>query len=1216
MPAAVVAAPQRAPRRARYLIPLGTPRRRELLAALAVLGVLGGLLFAPVTLGLAVAFHAVGKVTRWRPVWLAVPAVCGVVWVLAIGPAAALAGFLAAPRAVVALLTGVTIAPARLAHLGTASTGSVRWFPGQFPIALILAAGVAAVAWWLDWLHTDEWRLPAARPGLVSLCHRRFTAAFVRSGGVLTRSGACLGVDAGTGRPAAVPWRAAERGVLVTGSVPPAVAASGFQLAHAAIRLRKPVIVVDLAADGGLAGSLAAVCAATGAPLQVFGAAGSGYYEPLRDGDPARRAALVMGMLDWERAPDSARLGCQACLTDVFAVAAAAPADPGVAMLDDVAGLLRPGALAARMERVPPYHPRRLLLAGQVVMTADMLASGGSMAAFMADQLAGLRASPLGRWLGPAPAAGPGLAISVAEVVRTRGVALFPLDRAAHGRAADTIANLVAQDAAGVYAGRHRAAIGGDGLAWFGHCETVDPQALAGLAGAGTGLATVLSTTAAAAAGWLADQVSVLVLHRLDDHALAGRLAWLTGQRLVAAGPGSVGPAQAATGWPEPGGAPGDAGGGPAGPPRPPGLPGPAAVTGGPPFRAGRVYLGWQYAVAHPDPGPPPRRPVPPGPEELNPGWLAAQRREERLLTRYWKVLAGGSLAATALVLALGRSGLLNPALTVAGAAALVVLVGLGARVIWRVRRDLHATVAAEVRRVGAARADHEGQQFGRLEDHARRFRSWQACQQMFARQPLWYPVALPDGIDRVDVAGGTLAGCMGISPLVWLLPGDLPRLDLGVGMPAEPLADVLAASASADRPAGGGSDPARDHAIVARVIGALGEGAGIATVTAGLRALAQVGDPRDDIEAGRLTAAQLERVTGLFGRGAADRVVIERAMALEARLRALDRLGSEPSPLPRSALRVIALDRGGTTYGNAMLGTYVAVSLTHLLRQAPPGRPWRHTLCLAGVDRLGGEVLDRLCDACESTRTGLVLTYRSIPAQVRERLGRGNAAVAFMRLGNAEDARVAAEQIGTEHRFVLSQLTDTVGASVTGTSGWSYTSTVGTADSASVSASTSQTTGRSRGRGHTQADIAPFGARTASGSREVSASSGTSDSESITEGINASTSWGWSTSEAIGMNESLASTTQRSREFLIEPHQLQQLPPSAVIVSYASRRGRQVVLADANPAILALPTVSPLGLDEARQAQAAGPTSQALGEQAGEPPAGAARQWAPGAAP
>jgi hypothetical protein len=125
-------------------------------------------------------------------VWLAVPAACGVVWVLAIGPAAALAGFLAAPRAVVAVIGGVVTDPARLTHLDTVSTGSVRWFPGQFPIALILAAGIAALAWWLDWLHTDEWRLPAPRPGLVGVCRRRLTMAFVKSGGALPY-GACPG---------------------------------------------------------------------------------------------------------------------------------------------------------------------------------------------------------------------------------------------------------------------------------------------------------------------------------------------------------------------------------------------------------------------------------------------------------------------------------------------------------------------------------------------------------------------------------------------------------------------------------------------------------------------------------------------------------------------------------------------------------------------------------------------------------------------------------------------------------------------------------------------------------------------------------------------------------------------------------------------------------------------------------------------------------------
>src|SRR5262249_30950950 len=155
---------------------------------------------------------------------------------------------------------------------------------------------------------------------------------------------------------------------------------------------------------------------------------------------------------------------------------------------------------------------------------------------------------------------------------------------------------------------------------------------------------------------------------------------------------------------------------------------------------------------------------------------------------------------------------------------------------------------------------------------------------------------------------------------------------------------------------------------------------------------------------------------------------------------------------------RVVAADPGGGAFGNSVLAAYVTVTLTHLLRHARPGRPWRHTVCVAGAQALPGAVIDRLAGACEATRTGLVLAYRSIPPHVRERLGRGNAALAVMRLGNAEDARSASEQIGAEHRFVLSQFTDTVGASVSDTAGDSYTSTVGTARSASASRSRSQT--------------------------------------------------------------------------------------------------------------------------------------------------------------
>jgi hypothetical protein len=654
-------------------------------------------------------------------------------------------------------------------------------------------------------------------------------------------------------------------------------------------------------------------------------------------------------------------------------------------------------------------------------------------------------------------------------------------------------------------------------------------------------------------------------------------------------------------------------------------------------IRPDRVYLGWQYAPLHPDPGPVPRRPVPPATEEVNPGWVDAQRREDGRLTRPLKLTVAASAAATCLVLALGLTGLLNPWLTGAGLAAGLAAGAVSGRGVRRDERALRERITAEQQRVEQIRAVQRRRLAARQEQHARQVRSWESRREAFDGQTQWYAVSLPSQVDRVDVAGGTLAGWSalltmiaaprlsaggdvtvldltegsvardliavarraGIEPLVWVMPGDLPRLGLGTGLGASALADVLAATVAAcDEPGsgapggagGGGTSASVDHAILDRVLGVLGDSASIAQVTAALRVLAEVGDPREDLTAGRLTAAQLERLHTLFGRGAADRVVIERAWAIESRLRKLEQLGSGTAPLPPSRLRVAWLDRRAGALGNRVLGTYLTVTLTHLLRQAPAGRRWEQTLCVLGAEKLAADVLDRLADACETSGTGLVTGYRSIPGHVRERLGRGNAAVAFMRLGNAEDARAASEQIGTEHRFVISQLTDTIGTSVTDTTGDSYTSTVGTADSVADTASVSDTAGHSSGRGTARQDaFAPFGHVTGSRSRDSSQSHGTSDSRSITEGISESTAWGISTSAALGTSSSTARTSQRSREFLVEPHELQQLPPSAVIVSYASPEGRRVVLADANPAIIALRTSSLVSLEEAVNATAAG---------------------------
>ena len=531
------------------------------------------------------------------------------------------------------------------------------------------------------------------------------------------------------------------------------------------------------------------------------------------------------------------------------------------------------------------------------------------------------------------------------------------------------------------------------------------------------------------------------------------------------------------------------------------------------PSRTDRLYLGWQYATPHPDPGPPPRRPTPPEHERLSPAWAAAQRREENLLNRPLKAAFLVAAAIGALAVAAGAAGWL-PILAAGLAVIVCVLVaavcGYG---VWQGERALRSRMADERSRVGKIRAAQESELSAWQAGHATRVREWQALHAAHEHQKRWYGVSVPDGITRVDVAGGTLSGwsamlataaghrlatgaevtvldltegsvaldliafaqASGIDPLVWVLPDDLPRLGLGTGLDSRGLADVLSLVASAAEEQSSTRDLAFDNAILERVIGVLGGTATVAGVAAALRALAQAGDPREDVAAGLISAEQVDRLTTMFGRGAADRVVVERAWVLESQLRTLAAAGTAVAPLPPSPLRVLAVSHRSGSVEGKVLAAYLAVTLTHTLRGARPRRPWQHTLFVLGADRLRGDTLDRLADACERTGIGLVLAYRSVPPHVRQRLGRGNAAVAFMRLGNAEDAKAASEQLGTEHRFVLSQLTETIGLSVTDTTAGSYTSTTGSVSSLAASWSVSEGITRGTGRSRTGHGVMPM---------------------------------------------------------------------------------------------------------------------------------------------
>lgn len=624
----------------------------------------------------------------------------------------------------------------------------------------------------------------------------------------------------------------------------------------------------------------------------------------------------------------------------------------------------------------------------------------------------------------------------------------------------------------------------------------------------------------------------------------------------------------------------------------------PSGSAGARMVQADRLYVGWRYAQMHPDPGPPPSEPGEPDPAPPEGGRAAyATTRElsaEHLAGHPLRIAAAGGGAFAALILMLAISGVLPWPFAAAGLVACAVVLGITGTPLWRSQQNARARIEAEEKRAERERLAREKERRAVARAHEEERRAWERKRSDYEAQREWYPVAVPPGVDRVDVVGGTLAGwtaavttmgaarlavgarvtvidlsegavardLLGVAaqrgddPLVWVLPGDLPRLDATRGLSPEALADVLSLVVSAGEEEGGTRDLSFDNSILERILEVLGPGATIPRITAALRVLAQVGDPRDDLRKGLLTDDELARVASLFGRDATDRIVIKRAWALEAQLRKLERLATEPVRLPPSRLHVISMDRRAGVLTNRVLGTYVTTALTHRVREAPPAGRWDHTLFLCGAEKLRGDVLDRLIDACEATGTGLVLMFRSITAHVRERLGRrGHAAVGFMRLGNTEDARVAAEHIGAGQPLLVAEITDVVAETLTDPSD-GYASTVAFA--------------RRRGDDLTDPAWTPLPGPAA-------------DDSVLVEQISTGTSWGRS---LLGTPEG----KQRHRELVVEPAQLQELPPTAMVFTHAGGAGRRTLLLDANPGIITLPTAHTMEFEEYLREQQALP--------------------------
>ncbi|MHB1595457.1 MAG: hypothetical protein ACYCO9_12715 [Streptosporangiaceae bacterium] len=496
------------------------PSRRELAAAVATGLLAAQALAVPVTALLVPLLALTGRLCRWRPHWLAVPAAAGLGWALDVGVPRALGGYLVLARTVLAAIAGPGDLIGRTAHLTLALRAWPGPVTGQVPVAL-LAAAAQVLGYRLTARLTGAGTGPPPRPGAVVAIRARYLAAELRRGQVATREGGCVGVALKTGRRVAISWPEAAGGVLCTGRDPAAVAAVGADLALAAIAHRKAVVVVDLAGPGDLAMSVATAAGGVTAPLRVFSADGPGCYDPVAVAAPERAARLARALVDWPCVAAGQRHLCAEYLSAaVRHLTATGPRRPRTGLLTELGSLLGPDGPAALCGAGrDPGEPADGALAALAVAAAADPAALESLAAAMTR----LRESALGGWLRPARPGPSGRSggsggldqpIAVGPVLARREVLLFRLNRAGDPAASAAVARLVTADLTAELADRDEAAGQADCLFWINGCETVPADALAELAGAcrRSGAALVLGTADGQVAAGLAGLAGALVV--------------------------------------------------------------------------------------------------------------------------------------------------------------------------------------------------------------------------------------------------------------------------------------------------------------------------------------------------------------------------------------------------------------------------------------------------------------------------------------------------------------------------------------------------------------------------------------------------------------------------------------------------------------------------------------------------------------------------------
>lgn len=490
------------------------------------------------------------------------------------------------------------------------------------------------------------------------------------------------------------------------------------------------------------------------------------------------------------------------------------------------------------------------------------------------------------------------------------------------------------------------------------------------------------------------------------------------------------------------------------------------------------------------------------------------------------------------------------------------------AAVLWVVLLLGHLSL---VRRYGSRRQTSAGRRQGAALEAwtARRAAFEEQESQRLSSLPQWVSAPAP-GHRRIDVVGGNLWGweafltvfgssalasrgpmvvldlsgeqitgelargavASGLDVDMQLLPAELADSDLLAGLDVPSLVDIFIESLH-----GGDSKATRGERVLdARLLGALcgklaDGGLTMPRIAAGARVL--LNEPYDGALLSPDERAEL-----------ADRVFSESyreqssgsLRVIEALADSLGDLGSRTQPRPAADLRCVSMSTTWRTgAGDFLSDLVVAWTARQIAADTEVA-----TLVLAGADDLAPRHLERLSDLCNRRGTRLVVMFRHLRETSFAMLGAGP--VAFMNLGNPQEAARAADFIGREHRFEISGLTRTVGGD--------HTHSV--SDSDGGSAGSSQTVGREQGirsAGLTHAPTRAWG-------------------RSRSQSQSTDRSWSKTTTASNGESWSDAESKQRVYEYAVEPRVLQQLPDYAMVLVEHAATGVEVRSVEINPDI------------------------------------------------